>query len=54
LIIYTEGTFAAVFYFIVYRVMKYFGRMALESYRQELLAFRALRESLLNTEESQV
>jgi hypothetical protein len=47
------GVFAAVFTF-VHLVMKYGRRMGLETRRQELLALRALRESLLNTEEPRV
>ena len=46
----TLGLFAAVFY-LVYRVMKYGGRLAVEARRRELLALRTLRESLLNPEE---
>jgi hypothetical protein len=46
----TEGTFAAVFTF-VYLVLKYGQRMGLKARRQELLALRALRETLLNAEE---
>jgi hypothetical protein len=46
----TEGVFAATFIF-AYLVMKYGVRIANEKRRQELQALRALRESLLNTEE---
>jgi hypothetical protein len=46
----TEAVFAATFIF-VYLVMKYGVRIANEKHRQELHALRALRESLLNTEE---
>ena len=46
----TLGLFAAVFY-LVYRVMKYGERLAVEARRRELLALRTLRESLLNPEE---
>jgi len=49
----TEGVFAAIFYFI-YRVMKFFVRNANENRRQELQALRALRETLLNTEEPHI
>jgi hypothetical protein len=48
--LFTEGTFAAVFYF-VYRVLKFGHRMGHEARRKELDALRALRESLLNAEE---
>ena len=46
----TEGVFAATFIF-AYLVMKYGRRIGLERKRKELEAFRALRETLLNTEE---
>ena len=46
----TEGAFAATFTF-VYLVMKFAVRIANEKHRQELQALRALRESLLNTDE---
>jgi cytochrome bd-type quinol oxidase subunit 2 len=46
----TEGTFAAVFYF-VHWVMKNGRHKGLERQRQELQALGALRESLLNAEE---
>jgi hypothetical protein len=46
----TEGVFAATFIF-VYLVMKFGRRVGLEGKRKELEAFRALRETLLNTEE---
>jgi hypothetical protein len=46
----TEGVFAATFIF-VYLVMKYGRRVGLEKCHRELQALRALRESLLNTEE---
>ena len=46
----TEGVFAATFIF-VYLVMKYGRRIGLEKCHRELQALRALRESLLNTEE---
>ena len=49
----TEGVFAATFIF-VYLVMKYGVRIANEKHRQELEALRALRESLLNTEDPNV
>jgi hypothetical protein len=45
-----EGVFAATFIF-VHLVMKYGRRLGLERQRQQLLALRALRETLLNTEE---
>jgi hypothetical protein len=54
----TLGVFAAVFYFVYlvmryanYLVMRYTGRCITEQSRQELVALRALRESLLNAEE---
>lgn len=46
----TEGVFVATFIF-VYLVMKFGVRIADERRRQELQALRALRESLLNTDE---
>ena len=46
----TEVVFVATFTF-VYLVMKFGVRIADEKRRQELQALRALRESLLNTEE---
>jgi len=46
----TEGVFAAIFY-AVHRVLKNGERIANEKRRQQLQALRALRESLLNTEE---
>lgn len=46
----TEGFFAATFIF-AYLVMKFVVRSANEKRRQELQALRALRESLLNTDE---
>jgi hypothetical protein len=46
----TEGVFAATFIF-VYLVMKHGRRIGLEKRRQELQALRALRETLLNTDE---
>lgn len=45
-----EGVFAVTFTF-VYLVMKFGVRIANEKRRQELQALRALRESLLNTDE---
>jgi hypothetical protein len=45
-----EGAFAATFIFI-YLVLKYAVRAASRKHRQELEALRALRESLLTTEE---
>ena len=44
------GCFAATF-IVVYLVMKYAGRIGLETRRRELRALRALRETLLNSEE---
>jgi hypothetical protein len=52
-LLFTEVVFAATFIF-VYVVMKYGVRVANEKRRQELQALRALRESLLNTEEPHV
>ena len=49
----TEGVFAAVFYF-VHWTMKKGRRRGLEGQRQELQALRALRETLLNSEEPHV
>ena len=46
----SEVTFAVTFIF-VYLVMKFAVRIANEKHRQELQALRALRESLLNTDE---
>ncbi|HUQ69042.1 MAG TPA: hypothetical protein VM165_05940 [Planctomycetaceae bacterium] len=46
----TEGFFAALFCFIHWS-MKRLGRVGLERQRQELQALRALRETLLETEE---
>ena len=48
--LFTEGVFAATFTF-VYLVMKHGRRIGLEKRCQELQALRALRETLLNTEE---
>jgi hypothetical protein len=48
-----ESVFAAVFYF-VHWVMKNGRRRGLEGQRQELQALRALRETLLNSEEPHV
>ncbi len=48
-----EGVFAASFIF-VHLVMKNAGRSGLEGQRQELQALRALRETLLNSEEPHV
>ena len=48
--LFTEGVFAATFTF-VYLVMKHGRRIGLEKRRQELQALRALRETLLNTDE---
>ena len=45
-----EVAFVATFIF-VYLVMKFAVRIADEKRRQELQALRALRESLLNTDE---
>lgn len=50
LLLFMLGVFAAVFIF-VHLAMKYGVRMGLEGRRRELQALRALRESLLNTEE---
>ena len=50
LLLFTLGVFAAVF-IIVHLAMKYGVRIGLEGRRRELQALRALRESLLNTEE---
>jgi hypothetical protein len=52
-LLFTEGVFATTFIF-VYLVMKFGVRRANEKRRQELQALRALRESLLNTEEPHV
>ncbi len=49
-LLFTLGGFVVTFTF-VHLVMKYGGRVALETRRRELQALRALRESLLNTEE---
>ena len=48
-----KAYFIATFVF-VYQVMKYGRRIGLEKQRQELEALRALRETLLNTEEPHV
>jgi hypothetical protein len=48
-----EGVFAATFY-LVHRVLKYGERIAIEKHRRQLQALRALRETLLNTEEPHV
>ena len=52
-LLFTEVAFAATFIF-VYLVMKYGVRIANEKHRQKLQALRALRESLLNTEDPHV
>jgi hypothetical protein len=49
-LLFTEVVFAATFIF-VYLVMKYGTRIGLEKRRQELQALRAIRETLLNTDE---
>jgi hypothetical protein len=49
-LLFTEVVFAATFIF-VYLVMKYGRRIGIEKRRQELQALRALRETLLNTDE---
>jgi hypothetical protein len=49
-LLFTEVVFAATFIF-VYLVMNYGRRIGLEKCRQELQALRALRETLLNTDE---
>jgi hypothetical protein len=52
-LLFTLGFFAAVFIF-VHLVIKNGTRVGNEARRQELQALRALRESLLNTEEPRV
>ena len=49
-LLFTEVVFAATFIF-AYLVMKYQRRIGLEKRHRELQALRALRETLLNTDE---
>jgi hypothetical protein len=52
-LLFSLGVFAAIFIF-VHKVISYGLRVGNEARRQELEALRALRESLLNTEEPQL